>query len=341
MYFSVGSLQVEKWRKTQSRTFFRIPAHVWPRRKMRCWKGTRHEFIVYKRIWKLSLNENIFFTPSVMQGAFLQTAPRCREDKEGHDILCRCVFTWQADNGPGFPDSSLSSDAANFLRVRATTILAHCSAFWQVSGDWQLCIWWCYSCTCTYKKWCGQGTRFLFRRLRSLCQWVSCGLCRVCEAQKLCFPVETCLRTRMAPRRLLLARQEPHICGETVFLAGSSPLRRRLKKVRAKEQFISSGDSISSSLQAGHQLASGGKLLIRQMFWIHHHVGSYRKVKTFTSLIARIQATRLPSGTLGKERFTRPSSSASKNATSICENYLSKLGKKSWECWQSVQHFLN
>ena len=84
----------------------------------------------------------------------------------------------------------------------------------------------------TCKKQCGQGTQFIFRRLRSLCQWVSCCLCRVCEVQKLCFPVETCLRTRMTPRRLLLKRQEPHICGETVFLTGSSPLRRRLKKER-------------------------------------------------------------------------------------------------------------
>ena len=51
-------------------------------------------------------------------------------------------------------------------------------------------------------------------------------------------------------------------------------------------------------------------------------------MKTFTHRIAWIQATRLPSGTVGKERLTRPSSSASKNATSICENYLSKLEKK-------------
>ena len=38
------------------------------------------------------------------------------------------------------------------------------------------------------------------------------------------------------------------------------------ERKREKEHFISSGDSMSSSLQAGHQLASGGKILIRQMF---------------------------------------------------------------------------
>ena len=71
----------------------------------------------------------------------------------------------------------------------------------------------------------------------------------------------------MTPRRVLLKRllkiYAALICGEMVFRTGSRPLRWRLKKRREKEHLISSGDSMSSSLQAGHQLASGGKTLIR------------------------------------------------------------------------------
>ena len=38
------------------------------------------------------------------------------------------------------------------------------------------------------------------------------------------------------------------------------------RKEREKEHFISPGDGVSSSFQAGHQLASGGKILICEMF---------------------------------------------------------------------------
>ena len=60
-------------------------------------------------------------------------------------------------------------------------------------------------------------------------------------------------------------------------------------------------------------------------------------MRTFSRRIAWIQAARWPPGTLGKERLTRPLSSASKNATSISENYLSKLEKKNQKNFFRVQ----
>ena len=85
------------------------------------------------------------------------------------------------------------------------------------------------------------------------------------------------------------------------------------------------------------------KILICEMFWTHRHVGSCRKVRTITCRIARIQAARGPSELLRKERLTRPSSSASKNAISRSEIYCSKLEKKTKKLLEmlSVQPFVD
>ena len=50
----------------------------------------RYDFYRCKRAFENDLRNFYIFLH--LQGAFLQTTPRCCEDKEGHDVLCCCVF---------------------------------------------------------------------------------------------------------------------------------------------------------------------------------------------------------------------------------------------------------
>ena len=67
---------------------------------------------------------------------------------------------------------------------------------------------------------------------------VSCCLCGVCEVQKLCFPVETCLRTRVSPCWLPLKRPAPHICRDGLPCWVESGWQRLKGKERRNTSFL-------------------------------------------------------------------------------------------------------